>query len=238
MGEVLALRGFSAIIASVAALTIAGCGSETAETPVQDSLIDAIRSIGKKPDTAANRRKVEALTREELTGIGTNPTILVDVEVSDAYGSLFQISQNGEHAVFMTVDQITITFSKGLLTATRGLGPDLYVADVSETRAAIQSSASGVVATTRIHKVLSGDDQVIATQYDCSLADHGIEQIVSVHKAFRLRRYVETCRFESEEVFTNTYWVDPATRVMWKSRQWISPKGGYLGVDVLIPEKS
>ncbi|MCB1367007.1 MAG: YjbF family lipoprotein [Rhodobacteraceae bacterium] len=238
MGEVLALRGFSVFIGAFAALAIAGCSSDKNKTPLQDTLIGAIRSIGKKPDTQANRRAVEALTREELTGVGTNPTILVDVEAADAYASLFQISLNGQHDIFMTADRITMTFSKGLLTATRGIGADLYTADISQTRAAIQGGASGVVATTRVHKSLSGDNQVIATRYECSLADQGIERIVSIHKAFRLRRYVETCRFEGDEVFANTYWVDPATRVMWKSRQWVSPLAGYFGIDVLIPGKS
>ncbi|MBZ0130308.1 MAG: YjbF family lipoprotein [Rhodobacteraceae bacterium] len=238
MGEVLALRGFSAFIGAFAALTIVGCSSDNNPTPIQDSLIAAIREFGKEPDTQANRRAVEALTREQLTGVGSNPTILVDVEVADAYASLFQISLNGQHDVFMTADQVTVTFSKGLLTATRGIGADLYSADVSQTRAAIQGGASGVVATARVHRSLSGDNQVIAIRYECSLVDHGVEPVVSIHKTFRLRRYVETCRFDGDEVFANTYWVDPVTRVMWKSRQWVSPLAGYFGIDVLIPGKS
>lgn len=233
------MRCLAAFVAGALALAVlGGCSSDDWQTPVENSLIGALRSIGKSDDTEANRRQVEALSREQLTGIGTNPTILVDIEVTRNYASLFQISQNGQHAVFLSADNKTITFSKGLLTATRGLGADLYAADVSQTRAAIAGGASGTVATTRVHKVLSGDDRVVATRYACALTDHGIEPVVSIHKEFRLRRYVETCRLDGAEVFANTYWVDPATKVMWTSRQWVSPLAGYFRIDVLIPGKS
>ena len=131
------LRRSPALFVLAAALLLSACGSADRKMPVADILKERVKQIGKeKPDTAGMRRAVESLSREQLIGVATDPLILVDVEASDTYATLNQISQNGAYAIFFSGDQKTLTFTKGLLTATRGLGADLMSSDLAATSAA------------------------------------------------------------------------------------------------------
>jgi len=55
------------------------------------------KSIGQpKPDTAKQRAAVQALSRKQLIGFGRDPLILVDIQSSQQYATLNQISQTGD----------------------------------------------------------------------------------------------------------------------------------------------
>ena len=220
---------------------LAACSSDKQKPTLPKIMYSAAKTmLAKKPDPAKARRAVEALSREQLTGLGSNPVILVDIEISQQYASLFQISENNGTAVFISGDQKTLSFSKGLLSATRGLGADLMSLDMTQSRAALQSRTTGPRQTRRIHRMLDGEGIMRATNYDCTLRPLGTERLVSIHKTFTLSHVQETCRAQGQQAvaYTNDYWLDPRTKVIWKSRQWAGPVIGYLGIEVLIPENS
>jgi len=222
-------------------LALAGCTSNKTEQPLSRQMLAAAKTaFAEKPDTESQRRAAEAISREQFIGIGTGPLILVDVESNRQYATLNQISQNGEYAVFMSLDQKSLTFSKGVLSASRGLGDDLMALDMAQTRAALQAARPGTTATRRVHYRLDGEGVMQKAAYDCRLTARGLEDLVSIHKKFRLLRYDETCHQAGQAAisYTNNYWLDPRSKVIWKSRQWVSPRAGYLGIEVLIPEKS
>ncbi|NOX73839.1 MAG: YjbF family lipoprotein [Alphaproteobacteria bacterium] len=231
---------FRLVAIFAALLIVAGCASKDRDTALSETLKTAVKSFGKTPDNTAQNRAIAQMTRADLIGTSSNPLILLFIEISQQYASLAQVSQNGQYAVFFSSDQKSLTFSKGLLTATRGLGPDVLSLDVTDTRAALKKGFQGKVSTRRIHRQLNAENEAVATIFSCKLNRLADETVTSVHKKFRLERYEESCvsRADASVTYTNTYWLDGRTRVMWKSRQWMEESIGYLQVDVLIPELS
>jgi len=53
-------------------------------------------------------------------------------------------------------------------------------------------------------------------------------------------KYQEVCQPAkgTASAYTNLYWLSPQTNVIWKSHQWVGPVAGYLGLEMLISEKS
>jgi len=228
-----------AVLPSLAlALVLAACSSGDRSMPILDGIKAEIKARAHpKPDPEQARRAVEALSRAQMIGDTKNPLILVDIEASQQYATLGQVSQNGAYTVFMSADNRTLTFRGGLLSATRGIGDDLMSLDVSQTEAALAKNLRGVVKTRRVHRRLTALNSIRATAYSCELSDAGLESVTSFHKTFRLRKYSETCRTAAARppVYTNIYWLDPKTRVIRKSRQWVGATAGYFGIDVLTP---
>lgn len=225
---------------SVLAVVLAGCASNPNEMSFQKQFLSEAKARFAKNDATANQRAaIESMSRKQLSGIGDNPTILIDLETLRQYGTLFQISKNGDSDVFMTFDNKTITFEHGVMVATRGLGADLMWLDATETLAAMKSRTVKSTTTKRIHKTLDGENRATGQVFDCRYKETGRQKVVSVHKQFNLTRITEDCASESKPgaEYSNEYWVDIPTGIIWKSRQWAGPVIGYLAIDVLIPAK-
>jgi group 4 capsule polysaccharide lipoprotein GfcB/YjbF len=239
MGKVLAMK-YKLVAIFAAFLIVAGCASKDSDTALKDTLKGAFKSFGKKTDNLAQTRAIARMSRTDLIGTSTNPLILLFIELSQQYASLAQVSQNGQYAVFFSSDQKSLTFSKGLLTATRGLGPDLMSLDVADTREALQKRMRGAVSTTRVHRQMNAENAMVTTIFSCKLSYLRSERVISVNTVFQLEKYEEACVSKADPnlTYTNTYWLDGPTRVIWKSRQWMNALIGYLQVDVLIPEHS
>jgi len=232
---------FAWIILGLTVFSIAACSSKDNSSPVLNSVKIAAKSIGKKkPDPEIQRAAVEGLTREQFIGLGKDPLILIDIEVSRQYATLNQISKNGDYDTFMSGDQKTITFAAGLMTSTRGMGADVMSLDNSSTRQALKSGIRGTVATQHKFKMLNSESHAVETVYQCALTDLGMETIVSIHKQMKLRHFQEICtgKAMNSVTYTNDYWMAAANQIVWKSRQWAGPVIGYLGVEVLIPAKN
>ncbi len=226
------------IVAPLLALALAGCSSQPEQLPVLTKVKALVKGMGqKKADKATQKRLVENLTRKQLVGMGKAPLILAWIEANGNYATLSQISSNGDHAVFVSGDNKTMTFRGGVLTATRGMGADLFALDATGTLVLLRSRGQGTARLQKRYRFLNPENGLDEIRFDCTMVSGGIETVTSVHKRFRLKRFDEKCRAPGVEPFTNTYWVDPGSGIIWRSRQWVAPKGGYVTIDVLIPAR-
>ena len=233
-------------MAALAALAIlAGCATGAPTTTAADLIPRLLRTDRADPaKEAAARARIESMTRQQLIGNARVPLILVDIEIENAYATLARVAVNGPYSTYQSADRRTLTFRRGLLVATRGLGDDLMSLDASETLQALAEGAGGPdsdgVVTRRIHRRLTALNGLEVIAYNCAVLDRGPETLVRLGERLILRRYEETCRQEGRgaPAYTNIYWVDPATGQIRVSRQWMGPVGGYLGITVLLPEEA
>lgn len=142
-----------------------------------------------------------------------------------ADATLAPVSRRGDVTVWQTLDGITVTFQRGVLIATRGLGDDLMSADVQNTVTILRSNMSSQYYP-QIRSYLDGEDQTRFRTYQCRQSDVSVEQTRVGSISQTLRRVTETCVSLDRET-TNTYWLDPAGTVL-KSRQWVRPNVGYM----------
>lgn len=68
----------------------------------------------------------------------------------------------------------------------------------------------------------------------CTFANAGPARIEIVERSYDTQRIDETCRNAAREV-ANSYWVDPVTGYVWKSRQWVGPNLPAMTIEVIRP---
>ena len=148
----------------------------------------------------------------------TAPLISAQIPARKATAVLRPVGQNGTVATWQTVDRITLSFDRGVLVASRGLGFDLMGADADPTRAALAGQVSEIYR--RKMRYLTGDNHSTWLTAGCSMRAAGTEE--------GLRRFEESCKARGNS-YTNIYLLDGAGRVV-TSRQWLSPELGYIEI--------
>ena len=69
---------------------------------------------------------------------------------------------------------------------------------------------------------------------DCVFMPVARETIEIVELRYNVMRVSEDCTDARRQV-TNTYWVDPDTGFVWKSRQWLGPEIGQVTLEIIRP---
>ena len=196
------------------ALALSGCGND----PKSTNLASISAQIGgilnkSKQDAPPTADQIRASITPELRAqFGNAPLMIGTLEQRELSSLLIGVGLNNGTRTFTTPDGITVSLAAGLLVATRGLGWDLMVADVSQSKAALHGQAAS--AALRTHRYLDGEDQVVTLSFRCQMTGMGTAQLR------------ERCTGDGHE-FENSYVLGPGGAVH-QSRQWIGPEHGYI----------
>lgn len=149
----------------------------------------------------------------------------VNLPATGAQATLAPVARKGNVTVWQTLDGITLSFSDGVLVATRGLGDDLMSADVDGTLSMLRGTM-GVAHYPQIRSYLDGEDRTVFRSFQCRQDEHA--------EAGQLRRITERCVSTDGEM-TNIYWLNRAGEIA-RSRQWVSPAVSYMDTERLMRE--
>ncbi len=127
---------------------------------------------------------------------------------------------NGGVETWMAVDTISLSFDRGVLVASRGLGFDLMGANADATLEALAGRAGGVYR--REMRYLTGDQHSSYVLAGCTMQEIGAETVAGR----RMTRFEERCEARRDS-FTNIFWRGADGRII-SSRQWLSPEVGYI----------
>lgn len=203
-------RRFLALLL-VAAL--AACGSDIDETQkMRTYLLLAQTAVGINPEPPSG---TAGLTREILAGVG-RPADLVEVEKARSSAVIFQVGTNRGVETWSSIDDRSMSFRQGMLTATRGLGGDLMAAETPPLSQV--ASASGTFVRSIVY--LNGEDEPVTERFLCEYATVGSEDIVIVQRRYTTRRVQETCSGDSGRI-VNDHWFQGS--ILRQSRQWAGP---------------
>jgi Group 4 capsule polysaccharide lipoprotein gfcB, YjbF len=221
MGEVLAVK--SVILTLMAALALAGCGSDKGATGNFTDIRKALTpKFGK--DAPAG---VPAVTRESITAAGV-PLIRASIPVRGAVAYLGVRATKGDIITWQTTDRTSVVLQRGMVLETRGLGDELMSARVP----GAAQIAAGTGSFQRQYFYLNGTDEQIRWDYACTWEVTGNERIEIIGLAYDTRVVTETCR-GAEGRITNQYWVESGGKIR-QSVQWISQGVGYMKLESLI----
>ena len=156
---------------------------------------------------------------------GQGPALSVEVPSSGLRGGFLRESRQGNIESWLGNDGAALTFDRGVLHGTRGIGAGLLASDVAPTANAILNGRSGDVE--RVHTYLNGNDRAEIRAYACTITNEGSETIQLDNGATPTRRMKEVCR-NLDQQFTNTYWVDTRQGRIVRSRQWSGEFAGDL----------
>lgn len=180
------------------------------------------------PETGGRVDIDQLVTRAQLDQVKT-PLMAAQLTGPGTFATLVPVGANEDVVTWRSADDITLSLRQGVLVATRGLGQDLMVADVSDTLQMIRGSA---VEYTRIHTYLDGEYQTRFQAFTCRQEGQAQEQIEIVESTHQTRRIEESC-FAPDLRIANTFWVDKGG-IIWKAKQWVSPALGYMETELLV----
>lgn len=193
------------LMAFVVLAALAGCGA----------LRDALPHPGKPAAPAANPSGQPLFSS---TPIVTEPGLEVTLLALGTTAELSRSGQNGSVTTWASRDGISVSYDRGVLVATRGLGDDLMAADAGPTLAALAGRPGEYRRTMRY---LDAEDHARYILLGCTMESLGPDR-----GRRGLVRNEETCRsFTAEHV--NIYWTDGAGRIV-ASHQWISDIAGEI----------
>ena len=190
-----------------AALGLCACGTEA----LQERALNL--ALGEKqPEKATLFPRIVPLLES-----GNGPAIQVQIVGTEIRSGFLREGTYGDIESWLAPDGVTLTFDRGLLHGTRGIGAGLLASDVSASADAVLAGRSGQVE--RIHTFLNGEDQAEIRTYTCTITNNGIETIQLDNGATTTRRMTENCQNRTQE-FTNVYWVDTNRNRVVQSQQW------------------
>jgi Group 4 capsule polysaccharide lipoprotein gfcB, YjbF len=221
VGEVLAVK--SVILTLIAALALAGCGSDKGATGNFTDIRKALTpKFGKDAPAAA-----PAITRESIRALGV-PLTKATIPARGTSGFLGVLDTKGDVTTWQTTEREGVVLQRGMLLQSRGLGDDLMSARVPSAGQVV----SGTGTFQRQYFYLNGTDEDIVWDYACTFEATGRETIEIVGLAYDTRVVTETCR-GAEGLITNQYWVESGGNIR-QSVQWISKGVGYMKLESLI----
>lgn len=176
-------------------------------------------------------------TRAELNAIPF-ATIALSSDKTPARAFVIPVADNGGYLVYMDQLRRSVVLRGGLLTATHGLGYNLSAIkhqadDPIAYRTPMANWPGTVVRNYQFH--LSGREDYEIT-LTCTLQPVARETVTIVELTFSLMRVEERC-VNSARVVENTYWAEPDSGFIWKSRQWVGPRQDPLIVEIIRPYK-
>lgn len=155
----------------------------------------------------------------------SGPVMRVQIASQRADAQLSRVAISNGVETWLAADNISLSFQHGVLVASRGLGFDLMGADATSTLNAISGQREGVYR--RQMRYLTGDHHSTYLMAGCQMSLAGQEIV----EGQRLQRLEEQCQ-AGQAQFTNIFWRDPSGKIV-QSRQWLSPKIGYLRNNVI-----
>ena len=201
MGAVLEMTDFIRVVCVTALAVLAGC------QPVQQL-------------TGTKAQAQVVLPPEALAG----PVMQVQIPSREADAALSRVAVNKDVETWLATDDISLSFRRGVLVASRGLGFDLMAGDAENSLTAI--AGHGPEVYRRQMRYLTGEHHSTYLTAGCSMSFVGSEIVGGQ----RLQRLEERCQTR-KNLFTNLFWLNQAGQII-QSRQWVSPQIGYLSTSL------
>ena len=134
----------------------------------------------------------------------------------------------GTISVWRATDGALLHLRGGVLVGSRGIGADIISSDATSTIRAIATARSGQ--GERRYFVSNGDHSDTELVLRCSIDNLGREDTQIVNLKFTTVHLRETCSggANNRVRIINDYWVQPASGIVRRSRQWAGPLSGYF----------
>lgn len=209
------------------ALVLAACGSDTERVTIFNLLAGAATDIVRPSDVPDAR---DVLTPELIASSPTSALLAVSLNLDVGY-TLIPQAINGDTVQWVDASGGGIIRRDGLLVGTRGLGFDLYTADLAELSAALQSGGARDVV--RVERILDGQNQIRPSDYICDVVPVGREVLDIYGRLDDTTRFEERCEGEGRS-FTNQYWLRNDGLIV-RSVERVSEEYGALELTLIAP---
>lgn len=161
-------------------------------------------------------------SREDIEKAG-KPVLRVVIPARGSDAFLTISDDKGDVVTWTTSDGTSFSLRNGVLTQTRGLGPDLMSSEVPSVSTLLRDGAT----YQRLFFFLGPDDRMGRRTYDCTVTVVGKDTIEIFAKKHAITRVTENCTRPQGSKITNEFWIEGQT--VRQSSQWVS---GPVGVAI------
>lgn len=217
---------------SLRSLILCGCLAVLASCGSSQNLLDrGVALVTNEPAQPAAppgqfRPRFQALLEDPSV-----PALVLTVESRNQQGRLLRESQINGVDTWLSSDIVALMLEDGMLQGTRGLGSELFAADVSEPKSLILSGRTGL--SDRLHSNLTGNDEIRTRSYRCLVESGGAANIPLEAGSVPTRIMTEDCK-SLDQSFMNTYWISANSGTIVQSRQWAGDKLGYITTQAAV----
>ena len=152
------------------------------------------------------------------------PIILTSSVDKKNQATLIALGNNEERLTWVSSDGISLSYDRGVLIATRGYSQDLLSLKYEKPNKLFSSKN---LQYNKIHRYLNGENRYNELQFKCTGKKKAPRSIEIVEYTLLVDRYVETC-VNKYHGYKNEYDLLYGTKVVVRSKQWISPVNSYF----------
>ncbi len=232
MGTRVALTFRARLTAGLVVLAVvAACGNEKSEpNPIAATVGAAAASTFAKMKARQSGKAAATpapITRADIEKAGV-PVLRAAIPSRGTDGFLTIADNKGDVVTWKTPEGTSFALRNGVLTQTRGLGPDLMSSNVPSLGQLLQAGGT----YQRQYFFLGSDDQSTRRTYDCTATTVGTEVIEIFSRSHTVTRVTEDCVRPQGTKIQNEFWIEG--RTVRKSRQWASAMIGHVEFERVV----
>lgn len=219
-------------IALCAAL-LSACGNDIVAGEAREAMKQAkdlaARGFGSGHGSAGTPASTVSLANVRAAlGSSGQPVYRIAIETVGYIDFMAPYGNNGPIRTWASNTYETVSLNDGVLTATRGFGPDLMTS-VAPGLGQV-SAANGFFH--RVYYYLDGADQTQRIDFDCNFSSSGSETVTVLDLTYVARRVNESCA-NPDHSFQNVYWFDGSGKLR-QSEQFVSYELGSMHLQRVI----
>jgi Group 4 capsule polysaccharide lipoprotein gfcB, YjbF len=174
------------------------------------------------------------ITREQAAAV---PYASIGYRLNDGPEQLLVLAtDSGEEQLWTSGAHVVIVTRGGRVVRTVGLPQDVAGMTPERGQQLFEPAAAMKGSLTNIRLEDIPSIPAYGAAIKCVAQPQGIETIVLLGHGVTTRKIDETCRSDALGwSFTDSYWVDPDSTLVWRSIQHIDPKGEKLEIETLRP---
>lgn len=221
------------ILAGVALLTLAACGSGEKDPIVQAALAEAGGLWGKTKPAEKMERPPEVVTRADIVRADT-AAIEARLASDKTPTLMYAASANrGYVSYFSPLRQSVTLHGRAQISGTRGLGTDLLSAWSSSPDPLVAPIPPGrwPGRVQRVYELPGEGPQGQVVTYECTFEPGLPAEMTILQIRYQGVQISETCVGPSGQ-FENLHFVDASGNI-WRSLQWVGPKMELLDLQIL-----
>ncbi len=169
--------------------------------------------------------KKTVYNREWLSNF-SQPIILLSSQDGKKAATLVALGNYKKKLTWVSADGISVSFTNGILIATRGFSQDLLESQQTDLNSIFLRPKKR---RSKTYRYLDGQNEYEELNFSCTVKTKKNTTSSFLDLTLNTTKFTETCEAGIHK-HTNEYYVLPDTNIVLKSKQWISESNGYIQI--------
>ena len=152
------------------------------------------------------------------------PIILLSSLDGKLAATLVALGNYDNKLTWVSSDGISVSFSNGILIATRGYSQDLMESKQNALEVFFKSPSRN---HSKTYRYLNGENEYNEFKFSCTVTVEPNTAFSLLDLKLKTTKFIESC-VSGNTAHVNEYYVLPETNIVLKSKQWVSKENGYL----------